>query len=274
MATHLTPNRDLGVQVHGEFGSGVLTYAVGVFNGVADGAIAEFNADDNVDLIGRLFAHPLRQSGPEALKGLGVGFAASRGTQRGTLAATGVGPLRTAGQQTYFSYLTGTTLDTTVVASGEHVRLAPQGYYYYGPFGLLAEYVSSTQEVARGADKARLTNAAWQAEASYVLFGGKAAYEGVHPVQPVDPSAGHWGAVEIAARYNTLKVDPGAFPLFADPDRSASRAQGGGVAVHWYLNGNTRVTVSGERTSFEGGGTGGTNRPTEVGVFSRFQASW
>ncbi|MBI4383317.1 MAG: ABC transporter permease subunit [Nitrospinae bacterium] len=34
----LVPNRDIGVQLHGEFRGGVLGYAVGVFNGVPDGA--------------------------------------------------------------------------------------------------------------------------------------------------------------------------------------------------------------------------------------------
>jgi len=272
LPTSLVPNREVGIQFSGDFSGGVLSYAVGAFNGSPDGGAADLNVDDNVELEGRLFSHPFRNSTLEPLKGLGLGIAGTVGSEYGTLGATQESVLRAEGQQTFFSYLTGTTLDTTVIASGRHYRLSPQAYYFHGPLGVMAEYASSTQDVRRGADTARLTNSAWQLSASYVLFGGKASYEGVKPLHSVHPSEGHWGAVELGARYSGLRVDPGAFPLFADPSRSASGAQSWGAVAHWYLSGNARITFSGERTVFAGGAADGANRPTEIAFFNRFQA--
>jgi hypothetical protein len=89
----------------------------------------------------------------------------------------------TDGQQTFFSYT------NNVVASGTHWRLSPQGYYYWGPFGLLGEYVISDQEVRKGAVKADIQNTAWQVAAGWVLTGEDASYAGVTPRHPFDPRA-------------------------------------------------------------------------------------
>ncbi len=272
LPTSLVPNREVGIQFAGDFSGGVLSYALGAFNGSPDNGAADLNVDDNVELEGRLFAHPFRNGSVDALKGLGLGISGTAGSEYGTLGATQESVLRAEGQQTFFSYLTGTTLETTVVASGRHYRFSPQAYYYNGPLGLMAEYASSTQDVRRGADVARLTNDAWQLSASYVLFGGKASYEGVKPFHPVLPSEGHWGAVEVGARYSGLRVDPRAFPLFADPTRSARGAQSWGAVAHWYLSGNARITFSTERTTFAGGAADGGDRPTEIAFFNRVQA--
>lgn len=274
LPTNLVPNRDVGLQVHGDVLGGALSYAVGAFNGVPDGASLDTNLDDSFDLVARVFAHPFKGTGLEPLQGLGVGFAASRGQQFGTPTATEVAPLRTTGQQTFFSYRTGTTPADAVVADGEHIRLTPQGYYSWGPFGLLAEYVSSTQEVQRGADRARLRHESWQVAASYVLFGGAASFDGVRPDKPLQSSKGSWGAVEVAARYSDLHVDPDAFPTFADPARSARVARSEGAAINWYLNRNVRVAANFDHTDFEGGAADNGNRPAEDVFLSRFQLAW
>ncbi len=49
----------------------------------------------------------------------------------------------TDGQQKFFTY------NKNVNATGVHWRLSPQTYYYYGPFGLLGEYVISDQHVSQ-----------------------------------------------------------------------------------------------------------------------------
>jgi phosphate-selective porin OprO and OprP len=274
LPTSLVPNREVGIQFGGDLSGGVLSYAVGAFNGSPDGGAADLNVDDNVELEGRLFAHPFRKTGVKALEGFGLGIAGTVGSEYGTLGATQESVLRAEGQQTFFSYLTGTTADTTVVASGRHYRVSPQAYYFAGPVGVMAEFASSTQDVRRAAERARLTNQAWQVTASYVLFGGKASYEGLKPYTSVNPAEGHWGAVELVGRYSGLKVDPKAFPLFADPARSASAAQSWGLGAHWYLSGNTRITFTGEHTAFTGGAADGANRPTEVAFFNRVQVAF
>jgi phosphate-selective porin OprO/OprP len=273
LPTDLVPNRDIGLQLHGELAGGALTYALGAFNGTADGASTDTNLDDSFDLAARVFAQPFKAGGPHSLSGLGLGVAATNGQEFGSATTTGLTVLRTTGQQTFFSYRTGATAAETVIASGNHFRVTPQGYFYAGPLGVLAEYVSSAQEVSRGPEHARLRHTAWQATASFVLFGGDASYEGVRPRNPFKSSGEGWGAVELAGRYSALHVDPDAFPIYADPARSAHDAADWGVGANWYLNSNVRVAANFDHTTFEGGAAEG-DRTAESIFISRLQVSW
>ena len=88
LPTALVPNRDVGAQVHGELASGVVNYAVGVFDGAVDGALIGTDGNDGKDVAGRLFLQPFARGGSTALKGLGLGFSATSGKQQGALPST------------------------------------------------------------------------------------------------------------------------------------------------------------------------------------------
>jgi phosphate-selective porin OprO and OprP len=271
--TALAPNRDLGIQVHGDLAGGGVSYAVGVFNGVPDGASADVDSDSGKDVAARVFFQPFAKSEATALRGLGLGVAATRGNPEGTLAAPGLPGYRTPGQQTFFSYRTDGTAAGTVIADGSRERLSPQLYWYAGPFGLLAEYATSKQEVTRGEFAGELQNDAWQAAVSWAFGGNAPSFRGVAPKRPFDREAGTWGAFELAARVSVLEVDGDAFPLFADPARSASRAEETAVGLNWYLNRNARALLDYSQTRFEGGaGTG--DREDEKVLLSRFQIAF
>ncbi|WP_298433472.1 porin [Geobacter sp.] len=263
LPTNLVPNRELGFQLHGDLLGGALSYAVGVFNGVADGASSDGDSGDDKEFEGRLFAHPFRNSAITPLQGLGLGVAGSYGTTDGTLPG-----YKSPGQNTFFSYKTGST------ASGIHYRIAPQGYYYQGPFGIFGEYVVSSQDVRNGAEGKELHNTSWQVAASYVVTGDKASYKGVVPKQKFDPRNGAWGALEIAARYAELSVDRDAFPIFADPASAARKARAWGVGTNWYLNKSVKIVLNYEQTAFDGGAAGGADREDERVVLSRLQVAY
>jgi phosphate-selective porin OprO/OprP len=270
--TALVPNRDLGVQLSGDLAGGGVTWALGYFNGVVDGGNGDLDVEDGKDAAARLFFLPFAQGGGP-LKGLGFGIAASQGRQEGTLAATGLPSYRTPGQQSFFSYRTDGTAAGTVIADGDRARLSPQAYLYAGPFGLLTEYVRSSQEVRRGAVAQKLENEAWQVAASWVLAGGEPGFRGVSPRQPFDPAVHTWGAFELAARASRLEVDDDAFPLFANPASSASSAESLGIGFNWYLNRSLKLMLDYERTKFEGGAATG-DREDENVLLSRFQISF
>jgi phosphate-selective porin OprO/OprP len=273
LPTALVPNRDIGLQVHGELLEGSLTYALGAFNGVPDGGSADANSDNSFDLAGRVYGYPLRRTELRPLQGLGLGFAATSGRRLGTPTAPALASFRGSSQQAFFSYLAGATAADAVVADGTHLRLAPQGTWFWGPFGLLAEYVASSEEVKRGTERTRLRHTSWQATAAFVLFGGDASYEGVRPTHPLKPSEGAWGAVELDGRYSVLRVDPDTFPTFADSTRSAREADSWGIAANWYLNANVRIALNVDRTTFKDGAADG-NRTPETLLLSRFQVGW
>ena len=253
--TQLAPNRDVGVQLQGDLFHQTTSYAVGVFNGVRDGGSADQEVvDDEKDVAARLFVHPFRHTSLAPLQQLGLGIAGTYGQQEGTL-----GSFVTSGQQVWYRYLTGTGAANSplVVADGVHWRVVPQGYYYWGPFGLYGEYAVSSLEVSRrenGLAPATLTptHAAWTVGASVLLTGEKNSFNRITPSRPFDPGVG-WGAWELKGRIGQLDVDDDVFPRFANPSVSATAALTWGVGLTWHLNRNLKMYLDYENTTFDGG---------------------
>ncbi len=275
LPTQLVPNRDVGLQLHGELFKGALNYQAGVFNGVQDGASgdSDLGVDDHKDVAGRIFAQPFKATKIQPLQGLGFGVAGTWGNQAGTLPT-----LKTPGQQTFFSYNTST--GTNVVADGDHWRLVPQGYYYWGPFGVFGEYAISEQKLRRDVTGSapffnRVQNRAWQVAGSWFLTGEQNSFKPVTIAHPLNPANGGWGALELAARYGELTIDDAAFagsPAFASSS-SANKVTSWGVGVNWFLNRNIKLTLDYDQTDFKGGSTrpGTVTAQDEKVIISRAQ---
>jgi phosphate-selective porin OprO and OprP len=274
LPTDLVPNRDIGVQLRGDLWDGVVQYQAGVFNGAADGVNGGPDSNDGKDIEGRIFLEPFKKTDIDPVKGLGFGVAGTIGDQNGSFSSPNVPSFKTAGQNTFFKYISGAALSNTVVANGRQIRVSPQGYYYWGPIGLLGEYVYSEEEVQNGSVNDRLRNTAWQVAGSLVLTGERASYRGVIPKNPFDPRKGGWGALELAGRYSVLHIDPDTFPTFANLSSSAQEARAWGVGLNWYLNKNVKLVLDYEETTFDGGASGATDRQTERVIFTRAQVAF
>jgi phosphate-selective porin OprO/OprP len=278
---NLGAQRDLGVELHGDVVGGLVRYALGVFNGAANNASSDVDGDHAKTFGGRLFLQPFVRPAlkPFGKLGVGIGFTTGNETgvttvSNGAVSGTGLGSFRTADQNTFFQYLSSTTdPSATVVAQKRHTRINPQFFYYYGPVGLLVEYIHEYQEVAKGAVTGAVNNTAAHGTLSYV-YGGDASFDGVTPKHPIDLSAGHVGAIEVAMRYEWLKVDDLAFPILADPSKSARQAQSAALALSWYLSRNLRTNVNYAQTWFEGGAAMNANRTTEKVLLGRLQAAF
>ena len=274
-ATELVPNRDLGVSLYGEFANSTINYAVGVFNGTADGRDV-IQADDGLrEVEGRVFFEPFKND-YSFFKGLGVGLAGSSGAKDGA-GNNFVPRYRSSGQNQFFTYN-----EAGVVASGKHTRYVPQAFFYRNGLGVLAEYAVSEQDLTRGGVERSVKNDGYNLVASYVLTGEDASYRGVKPASPYSIGAEGWGAVELVARVGALSVGDEAFAgtttgatanRLANPTSQASKAESYGAAVNWYLTQNAKLTADYNFTQFEGGG-GGTaaapaDRRDEKAVFTR-----
>ena len=272
IANDLMPNRDLGVELHGDLFSGALSYAFGIFDGSPDynGTTTNADYDDNKAIAGRIFAQPFKNSEISPLKGLGFGVGGSWEVDRAaTNTLSGLTPgYTTDGQQKFFSYASG------VFANGPHWRLSPQAYYYWGPVGLLAEYVISEQRVTKGTASRDLQNTAWEVSAGWILTGEDASYNGFTPKHPFDFRKNQWGAWQLVARYATLDVDKAAFPTFASLSTSASAAHAWSFGVNWYLNKNVRVNTSFSHTQFDDGKSGAVTKQPENALFTRLQLAF
>ncbi len=262
LPTDLVPNRDVGVQIHGDVAGGVVSYQAGVFDGAADGGSLDSDANDGKDLEGRVFLQPFKNTASAMLKGLAVGIAGTTGKQSG-----GVPSFKGVGQLTFFSYVQAVTAD------GTRTRLAPQASYDRGPLHLIGEWVRSQQRLRKSAtDTHEARNTSWQVSASFVLTGERPDKGWVTPTRRFDPSKRAWGAVALSARHGELDVDDDLFALgYADPAKSASKAKEWGVGLDWYLTRNVKYVASYDHTTFEGGAAGGRSRKAEDAVLLRAQ---
>jgi phosphate-selective porin OprO/OprP len=272
---NLVPDRDIGGALHGTVGDGWLAYEAGLFNGTVDGGNVDGDNNDGKDWVFRVFAHPLRHV--RGLRELGVGFGATYGKQRGTVAAPRVPAFKTTGQNTFFSFLFDASgVRPTIVALGDRYRLSPQLDWYIGPVGLLAEYVYSATTVSAYGSAAQklLANQAWQVQASVVVTGEHASYEGVQPKRPFDLHRRHFGALELAARYGELRIDAATFPAFADPAKSARAALEWALEANWHFTRLVKFALLFARTTFKGGAPMDGDRPPENALIGRLQIAF
>lgn len=267
-ATQLVPNRDIGIQLGGDLAAGRVGYAVGIFNGVADGAnnVTQTDGNDGKSVAVRVMIQPWIQDKASGLSGLSFGVAGTYGLEdvNGSLATS----FKTDGQQTFYAFRTvGAAGTATAISPNGHVRrFAPQFSYYRGALGVIGEYVTSSSDVkavntttatsAVNSTRAlNLTHRAWQLQFAYVLTGEEASYRGVVPAADFDRAAGTWGAVELVGRVSSIRLDAQAFAGSAnqqlvDPAKSALSADTLGVGLNWYLSKFARFGIDYEYTRF------------------------
>jgi phosphate-selective porin OprO and OprP len=291
LPTLLVPNRDIGVQLSGEFAGGVFAYQVGYFNGVTDGqssdnlASPDIESDTGGDYAARVFFQPFINSDNFALRGLGFGVGSTWQDLDGSAANPYLPSYRSQGQLGVFSYrantATGTTPNNATFANGERLRLAPQLYYYRGSFGFLGEYTQVKQDVSRTVAgltlSDTLTHSAWQGQFSWFVTGEEESYRGFTPQSTWQPGKDGWGALELVARYQELDIDDDAFAggnnSFANPLTAITKETSYGVGVNWYPWNTVKLSLNYDRTSFEGGAATG-DRADEQAIFSRFAINY
>jgi len=242
LASDLVPLRYLGTQLSGSVLSDSIAYEGGFFQGSSDGSNGVFSQwTSSHEAVARLFLRPFAATSINPLHQFGFGVAGSAGDQEGAIAG-----LKTVGQNTFFKY------SSTTVADGQHNRLEPQAYYYAGPFGVISEYVISSQDVLNKTYKGRVKNQAWEVAGSIVLTGEKNTYAGVRPRSASEHVTGwrRFGGVELALRYSQLAIDGDAFTHFASVSSAAQMAKEQGIGLNWYLNRYVKLVTDFEHTNF------------------------
>lgn len=254
---NLAPQRDIGAQVGGNLYYDWITYAAGIFDGAADkengyGGYSTGGDTNSRSGTGRVFITPFKDTDLQVLQGLGVGYAASYGKEKGTDLPTYISP----GQAPVFAYNTG------VSAAGPQLRTEPQAYYYYKSLGILGEKVDDYESLQYTSGshiiRDKVDNKAFSVEGSYVLTGEDASYNGVTPRHDFNLSNGHWGAFELVGRYGELKLDSSIFSEnFANLNTSISKENAWATGINWYLNRNVKLAVDFEQTKFRRGAPNG-----------------
>jgi phosphate-selective porin OprO and OprP len=246
--TQLAPNRDVGAEIHGSLWNGALIYAAGAFNGVPDGGSGDAEvADNDKDAVVRVIGTPFKNTEFAPVQNFAFGIGASYGLQPGAATPT----FATMARQTFFTY------SNTVSEAGQHLRLDPQGSYYWGPFCMYWEYAISDTKFKVNTSKikqsAYLQDTGWDVVASWYLTGESNVF-GVLPTvrRPFRFDGSSWGAFQLAARFGEISLDPDSFPLYASK-ASAQGANSWSVALNWYLNHNVKCIFEYTQTAFSGG---------------------
>ena len=279
---NLTPNRDVGVMIHGSLLEGKVSWAAMVGANARDNTInTGLDLGSGYNGYFRIFTQPMKDEDavPEALHGLRLGIGGSIGQQQ--MSSAGTSALfqdpSTDGGNAFFSWPNG--LNT----QGQRWRISPQLYYNYGPFGLMGEFIAQKQGVntaalGPGGGNTSWEATAWNVTANYVLTGEEATLDGVVPREAFDPSAGTWGAWEMALRYDGTALGANMFRpvaaggLGASATSNATAVNGVSWALNWYLNRIIRLGLTVEYNAFTGGGAQGTVvENNELGILTRLQ---
>jgi len=267
----IAPNYDIGAQLLGTLFGGIVFYDAGVFNGIPDGANIDDDTDDSKDIAGRIQITPFARQKGFILDGLTFGGGGTYGKRQGLTATPETPSYKSAAQQTFLSYL------STVVANGTTDRLSAYGADYTGPFSIFAEWIRSRQALRSTSattppvvTTGTLENHAYQVYGTFVVTGEKTSYRGVNPKNAFDPSNGHWGALELIARYDQFKADDATAAPFVDLTKSATTATSRTFGFNWYLTNKVRAEVNYQYTTFAHGATAG-DRAAERVILTRLQ---
>ena len=78
LVTDLVPNRDLGVELHGDLFGGAASYAAGILDGVPDynGTTANTDSDNDKAFAGRIFFQPWKTTDVDGCAGWDLVWAA------------------------------------------------------------------------------------------------------------------------------------------------------------------------------------------------------
>jgi len=261
--SEVAPQRARGAMLHGRLLGRRIRYEAGLFDGDGDNSPAietppypltdDAAAGAGRSVAGRVIAVPFgNRPGRHPLRTLEVGAALVSSTL-------------TAGM----NHFRGTTalgtrfFPRSLYVNGNRSRLGAEFAWTPGPFSLQAEYVrAEEQRLGMGVgDETRLDNdlpplitEGWYVAATWVATGE--TKEGrVRPTRPL--FQGGFGAIEMAARYDLLRLGAGdtSAPPTTSPraaDVAAATDRVATLGVNWYVNTWIKIQVNGIRESIQG----------------------
>jgi phosphate-selective porin OprO/OprP len=245
LINELAPSYDRGIMGYGSAVQGIVSYALGGFNGTGQNT-SDNNGDK--DVAARLVIAPLKTSNNFWLKGFQIASNVTWGNESTLPTAQGRTEARPANRFVYFA---------AQPARGDRLRYGVDLAWLVGPASVKFEYDVQTNERLglgpMGSDLAKVTAKGWYVSATYLITGEeKRLGAPVVPAHPFIPIAGQWGpgAWEVGFRYADLAFrsdDPVNFF-----DGNLARIPGGGrtaeneaealtLGVNWYPNRQTRL---------------------------------
>ena len=265
----LQPNRQLGFMPNGLLFDDTLNWAVGVFASAPNNYTQTIDTANGCGVAARLFARPFVNDADE-LAGLGFGVAGSYSNLNDY--SPGSTPISN-GLNTYASDPGAVFLNwnSKAIRDGTLFRIIPQAFFYYGPWGVQAEYVAQSQGLSLNTGSAtqppriRDTSWAWQLNLTYNITGEDNTFDNPIPsnnfdfFQSDDPDAvGLW---QIGFRADQIQLDrdlfqqlPGMKNTYMISGNSSNSARGFHsytLGLSWWLNPNIRTYLNATFTPWD-----------------------
>ena len=279
----LQPNRQLGFMPNGLLFDDTLNWAVGVFASAPNNYTQTIDTANGYGVAARLFARPFVNDADE-LTGLGFGVAGAYSnlddySPGSTAISNGLNTYASDPGVVFFSWNSNTQ------RNGALFRIIPQAYYYYGPWGVMAEYVVQSQGLTFNSGNAtqqrqiRDTSWARQLEVSYNITGEDNSFDSLVPAKNFDffqtddeDAVGLW---QIAFRADQLQIDsdlfnqPNPSNTFAANSPNGNNARGFDsytLGLNWYLNPNIRLYLNATYTTWYYSSSFSSRNPNGTGV--------
>ena len=244
-----------------------LNWAVGVFASAPNNYTQTIDTANGYGVAARLFARPFVNDADE-LAGLGFGVAGAYSnlddySPGSTAISNGLNTYASDPGVVFFNWNSNTQ------RNGALFRIIPQAYYYYGPWGVMAEYIVQSQGLTFNSGNAtqqrqiRDTSWARQIEVSYNITGEDNSFDSLVPAKNFDffqtddeDAVGLW---QIAFRADQLQIDsdlfnqPNPSNTFAANSPNGNNARGFDsytLGLNWYLNPNVRLYLNATYTTW------------------------
>ena len=250
---NLTPDRDIGVMVHGNMAKGVFDYGLSLCNGTGKNTR---DTNDDKDVVARVVLTPFNRSDNAFLKGLHLGGGMTYGNQEtASNQMRREGKFQTAGETVFFQF------EEDVFHDGHRTRYGAELAWIVGPFSLKGEWARMDLDdlyEKKGGSKDDFTIDGSYVSLSYIVTGESLPFKDgkcgmISPTQTFDPKKGTWGAIQLVARYETFSIDNDLLNKgYADPNKYTDDADGFTLGVNWYLNDRVKAMLNYNRTEFDG----------------------
>ena len=256
-ADNLTPDRDLGIMLHGAYAAYGLSYGLGIFNGTRAN---EREVDEHKDIAARIAWSPFYQKDAILIKGLHLGFSTTYGEEEMAFpddkdAWWSKGKLETAGDTKFFEFSNG------VIHDGKRKRLGTELAWVLGPLALKGEWMRVDLDGLKNplGESHDLSMHGGYVSMGYFLTGeeeqfdvSQAVFKRIKPKRIFDPSKGLWGAVQLVARYEYLDLSEGFFDHgYANRTKYTDGAKGGTFGINWHLNDMVKIMLNYNHIEFD-----------------------
>jgi phosphate-selective porin OprO and OprP len=250
MGFYLTPQRDLGLMVHGSLLEDRVNYGIGFFNG--DGFDDATGGDqDDPELAARLVLAPFKTSGYELFQDLQLGGSFTYSDiDRNNVQVQ----VKTTGLTTFFEVASGAKFNV-IRDAGEKRRYGLELGWAFGPLALSAEYVNlEITDITTSAGSFSTDMEDTYVALLWMLTGERPRFiRGIfQPVQPHNNILeGGWGALGLALRYDRFSAEPSVYDDLIVEGNSVRKAEAYTIALNWYLNPSARLIIDATRTEFD-----------------------